>query len=472
MRNARLLLRWDDMKVVLVNPPCDSNRKIIRNIDCSFESKGNYLYQPMDFIQLTGVFSSEKWDVSIIDAVADKLSEKDVLKSLRNIAPEIIITAVGDVSWNSDKKFLEKIKNQFACKYYLSLGNCYVEDSAIIEVKNFIDGVIVSPWDMCADEFLGDKNNELSGVVNSNNIKRIQNKKIPRQCKIETPKHELFIKKNYRWPFARFFKYTTVFTAWGCPNSCDYCTGRKSPFLFREYIDVLVELDQIFKQGIREIYFADRSFGLPIDNVKKLLREMIKRNYKFSWSSYFHTNQYDSELLELMKKSGCHTLIIGVENHDVQILKKYNRNINIERLNTFMSHTRKLNIDVCADFLLGLEGQSKEDILKSVNWAINQNVSYASFNILAPNSGTSIREMAINEGIISINDRQFDSLGTEGVLGSKVLAPEQLINLRNKCVKKFYMRPNYLMKRLLSITSFTHFWIQFQEMLWIFFKAR
>lgn len=64
------------MRVSFVNPAVSPFRKIMRNFDCATESKGNYLYQPYDFLLLSSRIPPA-WDLQFIDAVARKLDEKE-----------------------------------------------------------------------------------------------------------------------------------------------------------------------------------------------------------------------------------------------------------------------------------------------------------------------------------------------------------------------------------------------------------
>lgn len=95
----------------------------------------------------------------------------------------------------------------------------------------------------------------------------------------------------------------------------------KFPNYYRSYDEIIEEMKEVASLGIREIYMGDRSFGLPLMNVMKLLQGMIDQRFNFSWSTYFHPNQYTPELLQKMKESGCHTIIVGIENSDQSTLK-------------------------------------------------------------------------------------------------------------------------------------------------------
>ena len=190
---------------------------------------------------------------------------------------------------------------------------------------------------------------------------------------------------------------------------------------------------------------------------------MIAKDLTFSWSSYFHPNQYDPELLELMKKSGCHTLIIGIESSDLELLKSFGRHTKKDRLQSLITHAKKLGISICGDFIIGLPGQTYKEVLDTIDLSIGLDIDYASFNIAAPLPGSSIRENAIKSGQIPKDFRGVDSLGKNGVLDSNLLSQQEIIELRNLAVRRFYVRPRYILKRIRGISSFQHFWIQLSE---------
>ena len=87
---------------------------------------------------------------------------------------------------------------------------------------------------------------------------------------------------------------------------------------------------------------------------------MIKENFNLSWSGYTYPGLIDKKFLEVMKLSGCHTLVIGIDSADFDLLKEYNRNVKKERTFQFISDCHEFNIDVCGDFILGLEGEDEQ----------------------------------------------------------------------------------------------------------------
>jgi len=462
--------------VIFINPPSAVGRKLIRNFDCATESKGNYLYQPYDKLLLSSHYEANQF--VLFDAIADKMSQVELFECLKEHKIKYFIVSVADTNWIEDKEFLQKLHSIYPDRPIYAFGDSLIEATSREELHGIISGVLSNPLELNVEELenhIKEKGNQWfqgSGFVKEDTYSRVDLKK-PIEININIPNHQKFLHENYRWPFSRYFKYTTVFTSWGCPYSCSYCIVAKFPNTYRNYRNVLEELRHIKTLGLNEIYIGDRSFGLPRSNVIQLLKAMIEEDFNFSWSTYFHPNQYDPELLELMKRSGCHTLIIGIESHNFKSLKKYGRHMKEDRFYGLLKHAKKIGIEICGDFIIGLPNETKEDIHKTIKLSKELDIDYASFNIAAPLAGSSLREDAKKDGRISPGEENhFDSFGYHKVLSNGVLSGEEILKLRNQAVKDFYFNPRYLFKSLFRIHSFEHLIIQVQEMLQILFKTK
>jgi radical SAM superfamily enzyme YgiQ (UPF0313 family) len=234
---------------------------------------------------------------------------------------------------------------------------------------------------------------------------------------------------------------------------------------------VLDELALIERMGIREIYFGDKSFGAVRGVTVEVLEGMIARGFRFDWSTYFHPNQYSPELLELMRRAGCHTIIVGVESANLRSLSRYSRNVTLGKVEALIDHANRIGLNVCGDFLLGLPDEDASAISATIDYALRLNLDYASFNIAAPLPGSVIKTSAIADGRMSAGDHHFDSVGKGRILASNVLRAEELERLRNSAVRRFYLRPSYLVKRLARLRGKEHLQIQVAEMLELLRKS-
>ncbi len=444
------------MSIAFVNPPLDQYRKIMRNFDCATESKANYLYQPYDFLLMSARVPAD-CPFELFDAIAARWSTEETLKKILSFNPQIIVLAMANTSWDEDFLFLKTLQKKLSDTKILVFGDLFFEAYFKEQVKPYVDSILANPVFINFSELLQNRGDWQEAPP-------LLPLKKPHQFELGLPKHDKFIHSQYRWPFARHYKYTTVFTAWGCPYSCDYCIMSQFPNYWREANDILLELDTIKTLGFKEIYIGDRSFGLPYQNILTLLDGMIERNYQFSWSTYFHPNQYTPELLEKMKMSGCHTLIIGIESHDLLLLKKHGRHVTANNLEKLISHAEHLGIDVCGDFIIGLPGESKASILETINYAKQLKLDYASFNIAAPLPGTSIRKAAIENGSFSNSESShYDSLGKHHVIGNDLLSSVEIQKLKKQAIRQFYLSPSFLIRRIKKLRGIQHFIIQASE---------
>src|SRR6202030_1062295 len=79
------------------------------------------------------------------------------------------------------------------------------------------------------------------------------------------------------------------------------------------------------------------------------------------------TTDYDT--LKAMKDGGCRLLIVGFESGDPQILKNIKKGATIEMGRTFVQNCKKVGIRVHGDFIIGLPGETKETIEKTIDYA-------------------------------------------------------------------------------------------------------
>lgn len=433
----------------------------MRNFDCATESKGNYLYQPYDFLLLSAKLPQDS-PFLFIDAIANRWDSDKSIQELKDFRPDLIVCAVAATNWQQDLEFVQSLRNHFSKSHILVFGDILIEDSPCEKISLYCDGILSSP-------ILFDFSSLSENLRAKDSYNRVDLKK-PLQVSLNNPRHQDFLHPQYRWPFARFYQYTTIFTAWGCPYSCSYCIMSKFPNFWRSSDEIIQEMILVKKLGIREIYIGDRSFGLPLTNVMSLLDSMIEHKFNFSWSTYFHPNQYKPELLEKMRASGCHTIIIGIESKNQQALKEYHRHVREEQLQNLINHAHQLGIDICADFIIGLPHDNKASIEETIRYSQSIKIDYASFNIATPLAGTSIRKMALETGKMQELE-QFDSLGNSNAISVCELAAMEVIKLRSKAVWGFYTRPRYLFKRIFKIKSFQHLVIQLQEAVQILFKT-
>ena len=456
------------MDLALLIPPSPRKTNIIRMIDCSHEAKANYLWQPNDFMIITSLLKPED-SVAFIDGTADKLKESDYLRAAQAAPADLIIVALSSVCWRNDYLAFQKVRRLRQGIPLFVIGDIFLDEPYRKLILEQCEGIIFNPYLLDLDAMsrvrTGPGTTVLPGVGTRPDAPVSPEGKGPIPVSdTRPPRHEVFLKSGYRFPFAHHYRFSTVTTVWGCPFSCSYCSDANFPAVVRQAEDVLRELDVLADLGVQELFIADKVFGFSRRNADRLLAAMAER-YQFGWSCYFHPQLYDPALLDLMGRAGCHTIITGIDSADLSSLVRYGRRVEAAQIDRLLTHAGRNRISVCADFILGLEHESEENIVRTIRFALEKPIDFASFNIAAPLPGSGIRRRAISEGKLIFGTEGFDTGGRMGVMGNDRISAERLRELRKWAFRKFYLRPSYWLRRLRRTRSVEHFLIQAGEML-------
>lgn len=460
------------INIILIIPPSPDKRIVLRSTDCSFESKGNYLFHPVDFLAVTSCLRPED-GVSFIDGTCDKLSESQFFDEIDKVQGDMVFVLLSNAAWDSDYYyFKETIKRLPGIPVYV-IGDIFLDEDFREKILKECDGVVFHPYSLELDKMLRVNDNEdevLPGVVTKSKQQFFTTPKKLGMIHDNIPRHELFMKPGYRFPFARHFRFATVMAAYGCPHVCSFCANSNFPPAIRPHSSILKELAYLERIGIEEIFFGDCIFGFYKKESVPLLEEMKKR-FRFSWSCFISHQACSLEMLELMHEAGCHTIIVGIESSSSSTLQGYKRSLTKSKLEPLIIHANNLKMSVCADFILGLENETEEDVRNTIEYGLKLPLDFASFNIVVPCPGTAIRENLKKQGVPSSDLTNYDVLGRSGNIGNKYLSGKEIIKLRNSAVRRFYLRPSLLFRRLRKTSSWEHFKIQFLEMISILRKV-
>jgi anaerobic magnesium-protoporphyrin IX monomethyl ester cyclase len=444
--------------ILFINPP--GPRYLYRGTVCTYLSKARYVWKPKDFILLSSQLPKD-WVADFVDASINGLGYHDTIEKIRSINPDVAIIALSSIIWEGDLDFLKHVRQLLLGRRLFIFGDALLEEEFLDQARPFCDQAIFDPLRFNLERAcLGDIVDSTKGTAGRS--------KDTRAIETHIPRHELFDSLKYRWPFVKNRRYAAVYTQFGCPYTCSYCTESTTNVSYRTSDQVLEELRYLKAQGYRELHMGDASFGFPRGNTIALLKGMIEQRFDFGWSCYIHPAQGDEEVLDLMAKAGCHTVVTGIDSKNFEMLKTYGRVVTDRRIRDFVSGCHRRRIDVCGDIMLGFKGDTYESCLETCRYAIDLDLDYVSINIVTPLMGSSIREEYKKEAFFRESRTGFDTAGIKGVIGTANLTREDLIRLRSQAVQGFYLRPKYLLRRLLRIRSWENLIIQLNEGLGVF----
>jgi len=447
------------MKIVLLNPP--GSKLYVRSYYCGSTSKAGYLFQPLDLLMLSGRLAAV-FEITIIDAIADRLGVDETIRKISRFKADAVVCIVSIVSWDTDLLFLASLRKHDPSIKIIVNGDVFFEHPETILAENDCINAVV--FDFISDDaihYLKDEGEKASNMLYKKDGhivgRRMTLPSAAVTFSMPIPRHELFLNRNYRFPFAKSYPFTAVLTSFGCPFKCTFCIANALGFRYRLAEEVYEELLFIIKLGIREVFFEDMTFGLPKHNIVRLLGLMISGKLDIGWTCFSRVDVVDKEMLALMKRAGCHTIMFGVESASEDILQKYQKGCTKERIKEAFSAARNAGIKTVGTFILGLPEDDHDSVSETIRFAKEIDCDYASFNIAVPRPGTGLREIVIGEGLIRKGSLVFDHSGRSAFTISRHLSKGELDQLRKRAVREFYLRPSYILRHLARMRSLTEF---------------
>ena len=158
---------------------------------------------------------------------------------------------------------------------------------------------------------------------------------------------------------------------------------------------------------MKEIFFDDDTFNYRKERTIELCTKLKPLNFTWSCTSRV-TTDYDT--LKAMKEAGCRLLIVGYESGDQQILKNIKKGATIDMAERFTANCKKLGLVIHGDFIVGLPGETRESIRKTIDFAKRLDNETIQVSIAHPYPGTEFYDYAKKNGLITI-DSMTDETG-------------------------------------------------------------
>ena len=108
-------------------------------------------------------------------------------------------------------------------------------------------------------------------------------------------------------------------------------------------------------------------------------------------------------------------------------------------------------------FIIGLPGETVESIKNTINFSKRIGIDYASFNIAVPRFGTSFRKDLLKKGLVDEKVIKMDSAKTKPNWQNLEISNDEIFELHRKAVRSFYLRPIYIINRLMNTKTFYEF---------------
>lgn len=206
-------------------------------------------------------------------------------------------------------------------------------------------------------------------------------------------------------PYAVEKRVAQVLATRGCPNKCSFCAaagfwGRK--VRARSVENILGELKLLKeKYDIREVQFVDDNLTFNKSMAKELFAEMKGLGLKWCTPNGLMFNTLDRDMIRLMAESGAYQLSFAIESASERVLREIiHKNVRLERIKELVEEAHRYDISVHGMFIVGFPGETRQEILSTLDFPFSIGFDSASFFIISPLPGSEIYQECIGKNYI------------------------------------------------------------------------
>lgn len=422
---------------------------------------------PMGIGYLSSYLKREGHEVSLLDLNISTVSREGILQHVREYRPDLVGVPIMCTGMDQVRDIVSVIKR--GSDVPVVIGGA--QASALPEHSLRFTGadyVVVGEGELTAAELVSalGSSADLSRVlglgymVNGEFILNPPRPLVKDLDSLPMPDWDLIAPRNYRiapiLSSAKAFPIAPVVTSRGCPFDCTFCAGKSiwgKTYRYREAVPVVDEIEMLMKDyGVREIFMGDDNFNLKMSHAADICEQILRRGLEFPWAcpNGVRVDSLKPDLLALMKRAGCHLVGLGIESGDQAVLDRAKKSLDLSIVPRVCREIDEAGITAVGFFVLGLPGDNRETVQKTIKFSRSLPLKRAWFNILAPYPGSEIFETYLKDrNIDSLEWRSLDTCGDDVAQMSSV-SPEELDKLQKRAAFLFYARPRILFDLLIS----------------------
>ena len=261
---------------------------------------------------------------------------------------------------------------------------------------------------------------------------------------------------------SRNYPSHSMFTSRGCPGICSFCDHRTFGSKVRYFsLERIVEEFFLLRDhwGARDVSVWDDNFTSDKQLVLSVCEELRRRKFDLTWNVESRINMVDRDVIYALRDAGCRFIAFGIESGSQRMLDHMKKGITREEILEKVRLTQEAGIAIRGYFMMGLPGETEQDILETIRFAMELDIDVATFTMFLPLPGTLDYKRALKTGAFS--DPEYflhDIIPEFNFLEKPVYMPAgigeaQLLALHQKAYKSFYFRPRMVLKHLRSVRS-------------------
>ena len=395
-------------------------------------------YIPVGALYVESALRKSNIDVDFLDIDGLRLKKEEVLEHIQSGDYDIIGISALTTLFNYSKWLSEQVK-KIKPSIKIVLGGILASSNYEYVLKNtFVDVCVLGDGEVTAVELvktirgggnLGKVEDIAFKDTNGNVVTTGQ--RTPLKSFDDYPIHYGLI--NMR----KYIRPGTIISSRGCTNNCNFCYSAVPGLRSRNAESVYEDIKLLVKDyKINYFTFLD-SYLMASENFIITLCGLMKK-LNIRWDCYGRIDRAKPSILKMMKESGCIRINYGIESFDQNILNLMNKRITVGKIRDGLENTFSAGLkEVCASFIVGYFGQTKESLLETINEARKWKL-YANGFYFTPFPGTVDYQKAFSGGYLKDEDSyirnhlgrgdEFDSIADKMYINFSSMSDSELLN--------------------------------------------
>jgi anaerobic magnesium-protoporphyrin IX monomethyl ester cyclase len=429
-------------------------------------SQINY-WQPVGTLSVAAVLLQAGHEVVFLNGAF--LTHEEILGSLDRFRPEFIGIYATAFGWNKAKRTAADLRRRYGSGVFLCAGGPYptaIGEGCLEDAGPCLDAVVIGEGEHTVLEIVERivSGKDLYGVqgtawrAGNEVLRNLPRPLITDLDSLPFPARELLGDTGRYIPPPGTYKKKPVavmITSRGCNRRCIYCfqmdRERELGIRYRSIGNVMAEMQLCADQGYREIKFLDDTFAADYDRAMELAREIRRRHLGISWFASACVNQVDKPLLRAFKEAGCWAVLFGAESGVQKNLNAIRKGTTVDQIRAAVRNAKDVGLRVSTPFLFGIPGETFEEGLQTIEFAIELDPDMANFHAITPFPGTDLYDNLKAYGTMS--DELTDLTYQGAAFVPHTMTREQIHLLRQTAFQRFYSRPSFLLRKLLQLRS-------------------
>jgi len=462
------------VKISIINEPfvkdfCRTQRWAAR-------TRGRVLRAPDWLAYTTAVLEKNDFDVKLYDFPAEDWGKEELRRLVAKERPDVVVLDSTTPSIYSDIECASIAKEE-ADSFVIMVGPhaTSLPEETLKEAKGVVDAVARGEYEYTVLDVVKTVSDggDLKDVKGASYVRGKDGNGMDVHSNPDRPLiedldelpfpawHHLDIMKYFDG--GKLYPYMDMISGRGCPFECIFCLwpqvmhGRK--YRFRSPKNVVDEMQYDIENWPKmkngEIFFEDDTFTVNKKRAIEVCDEIISRGLDVTWSVNARSNTADLEMFQKMKKAGAREILIGFESGDQEMLDRMKKRITLADSVNLVKLAHKAGLVVHGCFVLGLPGETRETMERTLKFAMDLNMDTAQFSAAMPFPGTEYYNICKDAGLIEATS--WADWLADGEQSTVVRYPglkkEEIEHYVDKGLKQFYFRPEYMVNFLLDTRS-------------------